>query len=90
MNDIGIARGVDDLGRVVIPIELRRSMGIKVGDKLAITAEQGRIVLTIVEHRCVVCGSSEAPVTHLDKRICGECAQAIGAKTLRKVGANSA
>ncbi|MFJ7753561.1 AbrB/MazE/SpoVT family DNA-binding domain-containing protein [Peribacillus muralis] len=45
MKSTGIVRKVDELGRVVIPIELRRTLGIKEKDALEIYVEQDRIIL---------------------------------------------
>ncbi len=45
MNDTGIVRRVDDLGRIVIPMELRRTLGINVKDPMAIFVEDDKIIL---------------------------------------------
>ena len=56
MHDTGIVRRVDDLGRIVIPMELRRTLGIKVKDPMAIFVEGDRIILTKHKDACALCG----------------------------------
>ena len=55
----GVARKVDQLGRVVIPVEMRKALRIDVGDLVMMSAEGERIVLEKVEQRCVFCGSTD-------------------------------
>jgi transcriptional pleiotropic regulator of transition state genes len=73
MGDTGIVRRVDDLGRIVIPMELRRTLGINVKDPLSITVEGERIIL--VKHRdsCVICGSTDEIVRVRDRAVCADC-----------------
>lgn len=58
MKSTGIVRRIDDLGRVVIPKELRRTLAIREGDPLEIHVDGGRIILTkyIEGGRCPTCG----------------------------------
>ena len=78
MHDTGIVRRVDDLGRIVIPMELRRTLGIKVKDPMAIYVEGERIILTKHKDACAVCGDSEATVTQIKGRpICSDCVETI-------------
>lgn len=74
MRDTGIVRRVDDLGRVVIPMELRRSLGIKVKDPLAIFVDGDRVVLARPEKSCAICGSVNAEFVEVrDRLVCEEC-----------------
>lgn len=73
MSDTGIVRRVDDLGRVVIPMELRRTLGIGAKDPISIHVEGGRIILQKHRDACVLCGSTRS-VTNVKKRpLCQEC-----------------
>ena len=56
MQTTGIIRKVDDLGRIVLPVEVRRAMGIQVGTELEILVENRRIVLEKMENCCIFCG----------------------------------
>ncbi|AQS54450.1 MAG: AbrB/MazE/SpoVT family DNA-binding domain-containing protein [Novibacillus thermophilus] len=73
MKSTGIVRKVDELGRVVIPIELRRTLGISEKDALEIYVDEERIVLKKYEPACIFCGSAEN-VTHFkNKVVCKNC-----------------
>jgi len=72
-----MTRKVDELGRMVLPSELRKRFRIHEGDHLAIHVEEERIVLTKVETGCLFCESIEGLVNFKDKLICGSCMEAI-------------
>ena len=59
MKDTGIVRRVDDLGRIVIPMELRRTLGINVKDPMAIMVDGDKIILQKHRDVCSICGSPE-------------------------------
>jgi AbrB family transcriptional regulator, transcriptional pleiotropic regulator of transition state genes len=73
----GMTRKVDELGRMVLPSELRKRFRIHEGDHLAIHVEEERIVLTKVETGCVFCDSTDALVNYRGKLICKDCKSAI-------------
>jgi transcriptional pleiotropic regulator of transition state genes len=73
MKSTGIVRKVDELGRVVIPIELRRTLGIGEKDSLEIYVDGERIILKKYEPACIFCGNAESVVYYKNKVICGSC-----------------
>ncbi len=73
MKSTGIVRKVDELGRIVLPIELRRTMGISERDPLEIYVDGDSIIMKKHEMTCVFCGSSEDVVDFKDKCICSSC-----------------
>ena len=74
MKATGIIRNVDDLGRIVIPMELRKALDINVkSDLWAISLEGDRIILEKVGDRCAFCGSREELVPFKGKCICARC-----------------
>lgn len=73
MKATGIVRPVDSLGRVVIPIELRRNLGISAEDSLEIFVDGEFIMLKKYEPTCVFCGSADNLSTVHGKNICAEC-----------------
>ena len=78
MHDTGIVRRVDDLGRIVIPMELRRTLGIKVKDPLAIFVEGERIILTKHKDCCVICGDTDCAGSGIKGRpVCASCIDAV-------------
>lgn len=80
MATTGIVRRVDDLGRIVIPMELRRSLGINVKDPMSISVEGERIILEKSKDVCVICGNPEDIKTVKDRSICAQCVEQIKAK----------
>jgi len=78
MHDTGIVRRVDDLGRIVIPMELRRTLGIKVKDPMAIFVEGDRIILQKHRDVCAICGASDTEMVSVkDRAVCTACVDAV-------------
>jgi transcriptional pleiotropic regulator of transition state genes len=77
MSAMGTARRIDGLGRVVVPVEIRRSLNIVDGDLLDIHVEDGRIVMRRIEHSCLFCGSNEQLLTYRDRLVCSNCAAEV-------------
>lgn len=75
MKSTGIVRKVDELGRIVLPIELRRTLDIAERDELEIFMENDRIVLQKYEPSCVFCSSSNGLVLYRGKNVCRDCAR---------------
>ncbi|HHY09233.1 MAG TPA: AbrB/MazE/SpoVT family DNA-binding domain-containing protein [Firmicutes bacterium] len=73
MKSTGIVRKVDDLGRVVLPVELRRSLGIEERDPLEIYVQDDKIILRKSAVRCIFCGSEEDVTEYKNKGICQNC-----------------
>jgi len=73
MKSTGVVRKVDELGRVVIPIELRRNLGIEEKDPLEIYVSEDMIVLKKYESNCVFCGENGKLTVFKGKNICGNC-----------------
>jgi len=73
MKSTGIVRRIDNLGRVTLPIELRRNLDVDCGDPLEIYTEGASIVLRKHEPNCVFCGSTKKVTTFKNKNICDNC-----------------
>lgn len=78
MSTSGMARKVDDLGRIVLPVEMRRLFGIRAGDALEIAVDDAGIVLRKLETRCVFCGGGDALRSLHDKLVCSSCVKELG------------
>ena len=78
MKATGIVRKVDELGRIVLPIELRRTLGIEEKDPLEIYVDQEKIILKKYEPTCVFCGYANNNQLFHGKNVCRECAIAMG------------
>lgn len=77
MKSTGMVRKVDELGRIVLPAEIRQSMDIKVKDPLEIFTENERIVLQKYSPSCIFCNNVDHIVIFREKRVCTECLQAL-------------
>lgn len=80
IKSTGIVRKVDELGRVVIPIELRRTLGIEEKDALEIYVDAEKIILKKYEPACVFCGNAEEVNVFKGKNVCNDCATSMANK----------
>jgi len=72
MKSTGIVRKVDELGRIVLPIELRRTLDIAERDELEIYLDDDKVVLKKYEPSCIFCGSSCGLVSYHGRNVCME------------------
>lgn len=77
MKSTGITRQVDELGRFVLPKEIRKSLDIKTKDSLEIYTDEGRIILQKYLPACTFCGEADNIVLFEDKRICRGCIERL-------------
>ena len=77
MKSTGIIRKVDELGRIVLPIEIRRTLDIAERDELEIYMENDRIVLQKYEPNCVFCASSFGLTSYKGKNVCRDCIRSM-------------
>lgn len=73
MKSTGIVRNIDELGRIVIPMEIRKSMGISSSDPIEIYVENENIILRKHRDYCCVCGRGETVKEFNDKKFCQTC-----------------
>ena len=73
LKNTGIYRKIDELGRVVLPIEIRRSLNIDVTDSLEILLDGQDIIMRKHEDKCIFCGENKSLKTYNDKVICQKC-----------------
>lgn len=73
MHNTGITRPVDNLGRVVIPIEIRNQLGIKIKDKMLFLTNGKDIVLRKYQQECVFCGKQNDLVDFKMQKVCRKC-----------------
>ncbi len=77
MKTTGIVRQMDSLGRIVLPIELRRTLDIAQKDSLEIYVEEDRIVLKKYEPTCIFCEKTRDIIDYKGKNICPSCLQEL-------------
>lgn len=73
MKSTGIVRKVDELGRIVLPIELRRTFGIAEKDALEIYVDGENIILRKYEPGCIFCGNAKDIEVFKNRNVCSEC-----------------
>lgn len=73
MKTLGTVRKVDELGRIVLPVETRKRLGLEPKDPVEIFVEKDRIILKKYEPACIFCGDTNNIVTYKEKRICKSC-----------------
>ncbi len=77
MKSTGIVRRLDELGRIVLPIELRRVLDLNEKDPVEIFVEEDRIILRKYQSSCIFCGNVNDVVKFKDKNVCRECIKAM-------------
>lgn len=80
MKSTGIVRKVDELGRIVLPIELRRTLGIEEKDRIEIFVDGEAIILRKYQPACIFCDNAKDIINYKGKNICPECIRAMEAK----------
>ena len=73
MKSTGIVRKVDELGRIVLPIELRRTLDIAEKDALEIYVEGSSVILKKYRPSCIFCDGSKDIENYRGKNICANC-----------------
>ena len=73
MKSTGIVRKVDELGRIVLPIELRRTLDIEVKDALEIYVDGSQIILKKYEPACIFCGNAKNVIHFKGRNLCEDC-----------------
>ena len=79
MKSTGIVRDVDNLGRIVLPIELRRTLGINVKDSVEIFTDNDGIILKRFQQACVFCSSTDGLTEYKGKMVCAHCIKELNA-----------
>ena len=77
MKSIGIIRKVDEVGRIVLPVELRRKFDINKLDPMEMYTEDDCIILKKYEPTCIFCGESNNVFEFNEKSVCKKCAKEL-------------
>jgi len=77
MNTVGIVRKIDKLGRIVIPVEFRKSLGMQLEDSVEMMLDGKYIKMSKQEEDCIFCGSNTDTLVYKDKLVCNECKKAL-------------
>lgn len=77
MKSTGIVRKIDGLGRLVLPIELRRTFNIDENDAVEIYTDDDMIILKKFQRSCLFCGESDNLVDYKGKNVCASCLEEL-------------
>lgn len=77
MKSTGVVRRLDELGRIVIPIELRRTLDLADRECLEIFTEGDQIILKKYEPACIFCGEAQDVINYKGKNVCKQCLEDI-------------
>lgn len=77
MKSTGIVRKVDELGRIVLPIELRKNLDINIKDSLEIYVDGNSVILKKYLPACIFCGEADQVVSFKNKNVCNDCLKQI-------------
>jgi len=77
MKSIGVVRHIDRLGRIVLPMELRKVFGIKQDDPIEIYVDEDKIVLKLYKPACVFCGNANDMVSYKGYNVCKKCLEEL-------------
>ena len=80
MKSTGIVRKVDELGRIVLPIEMRRTMDIAERDALEIFVSEDTIMLKKHQPACVFCNGVQDIISYRGKNVCSSCVTMMATK----------
>ncbi|MBQ4055371.1 MAG: AbrB/MazE/SpoVT family DNA-binding domain-containing protein [Clostridia bacterium] len=73
MKSTGIVRKIDELGRIVLPIEIRNTMNIRSRDPIEIFVDEDKIILKKYEPACIFCGNADNVEYYKGKLVCHDC-----------------
>ena len=77
MKSIGIVRKIDAVGRIVLPIELRKTLNIDDDASLEIFVDEDKIVLKKYQPACIFCNEDTDVVFYKGKNICKKCIESL-------------
>jgi transcriptional pleiotropic regulator of transition state genes len=77
MKSTGIIRKIDELGRIVLPAEVRKAYNISPGSEIEISTLNDTIILKKYGTSCIFCGSEESLKTFKEKAVCLKCADEL-------------
>ena len=73
MKPTGIVRPMDDAGRIVLPVEIRKTLRWRPGDPIEILADEESVMLRRYQPGCVFCGEVKGLTTFKERRVCKWC-----------------
>lgn len=79
----GMTRRIDQLGRIVVPAEFRRMLGIEAGDQLEMSVAGDKLVIAKLDPECALCGGRRKLMEIHEKHVCRTCVRALERDTAK-------
>ena len=79
MKSTGVVRRIDDLGRIVLPIEIRKNLNIENRDAVEIFIDEDKVILKKYEPSCIFCGDADNVILFGGKLVCRACIEKLQA-----------
>lgn len=73
MRNTGVRKTIDDLGRIVLPKEIRKSLDFEIRSTVELYVDGDSLIITKSKTSCVFCGSNEELVEYKGKSVCSNC-----------------
>ncbi len=73
MKSTGVVRRIDELGRIVLPIEIRKNLNIENRDAVEIFVDEDKVILKKYEPACIFCNNADDVILYHNKLVCREC-----------------
>ncbi|MDI3547758.1 MAG: AbrB family transcriptional regulator, transcriptional pleiotropic regulator of transition state [Halanaerobiales bacterium] len=80
MKATGIVRKIDNLGRIVLPKELRETMNLDIKSPMEIYVEEDKVILKKYEPACIFCGNTDSTIEYMGKTVCTDCLKKMNLK----------
>ena len=77
MRKLGIIRSIDDLGRIVIPMEVRKTLGWGSGTPMEMQVDNDTLIVSEYKIKCILCGNDENLTEFMGKKLCEDCVEKI-------------
>ncbi|MBQ1503464.1 MAG: AbrB/MazE/SpoVT family DNA-binding domain-containing protein [Clostridia bacterium] len=77
MKALGIIRPIDELGRIVLPVETRKMMDLNPKDGVEVFIEDDKIILKKYRPSCIFCGEADGVIDFKGKKICHGCIESL-------------
>ena len=77
MKALGIIRPIDELGRIVLPVETRKMMDLNPKDGVEVFIEDDKIILKKYRPSCIFCGEADGVIDFKGKKICRDCVESL-------------
>lgn len=77
MKNTGVCKTIDDLGRIVLPKEIRKSLGFDIRSSVELYVEDDGLIIKKAKDSCIFCGSSDDLTEFKEKVVCQKCVKAL-------------